>query len=452
MRVYFQYPSVLEQNYLGNISFTYNGEEYCKRIVLGLRELFKYFNDKNSKVFDLLIISAVIYNLDKFLERKRFSIEGWTREISVNIPVFNLEIWNENKANLVKAINFLSGDLWNITFEQSQMRFKYRYSRRNRYRCLQRIRDISKFTLFSGGMDSLIGMIDLIHNNPDDKLCLISHYDSGKERTDQDAIKSLLENYNNYFNFQIKCGFGKINKSKNTEQSTRSRSLIFLGIGIYITNNLNTQAELIIPENGTISLNYPLSPSRRGSCSTRTTHPTFIKYMNELLVSLGLENRIINPYQFKTKGEMIRDCSDNTLFNTLWQSSNSCGKRAHKYYWAVRSASHCGYCMPCIYRKIALHFSEINNTDNYGNSIFNLAMDQLIESDSGKFNDLKALLNFLKGNPNTSLIKQELISNGLFVDENINDYADIIVRTMRQARYWINDEANESIKDNLIND
>ena len=63
--------------------------------------------------------------------------------------------------------------------------------------------------------------------------------------------------------------------------------------------------ELLIPENGFISLNIPLTPLRLGSLSTRTTHPLFIQQMQDILDALDFRVRLSNPYQFKTKGEML---------------------------------------------------------------------------------------------------------------------------------------------------
>lgn len=64
-------------------------------------------------------------------------------------------------------------------------------------------------------------------------------------------------------------------KGTPTESTFRSRSLLFFAAGIYVANKISPQCQLIVPENGTISINIPLDSGRRSSCSTRTTHPTF---------------------------------------------------------------------------------------------------------------------------------------------------------------------------------
>lgn len=64
---------------------------------------------------------------------------------------------------------------------------------------------------------------------------------------------------------------------------------------------MGKEIELIIPENGLISLNIPLAYTRTGTSSTRTTHPHYMKMLQELIAELGLQVKIKNPFQFKTK-------------------------------------------------------------------------------------------------------------------------------------------------------
>ena len=73
---------------------------------------------------------------------------------------------------------------------------------------------------------------------------------------------------------------------------------------------MGKEIELIIPENGLISLNIPLAYTRTGTSSTRTTHPHYMKMLQDLIAELGIQVKIKNPFQFKTKGEMILECKD----------------------------------------------------------------------------------------------------------------------------------------------
>lgn len=105
-----------------------------------------------------------------------------------------------------------------------------------------------------------------------------------------------------------------------TESTFRSRSLLFFAAGIYIANKISPQCQLIVPENGTISINIPLDSGRRSSCSTRTTHPTFIKRIQEALYTIGISNSIYNPYRLKSKADMVLECCQDTSKKAILKS------------------------------------------------------------------------------------------------------------------------------------
>lgn len=64
---------------------------------------------------------------------------------------------------------------------------------------------------------------------------------------------------------------------------------------------MDNVSELMVPENGLIALNVPLDETRVGSFSTRTTHPFYLSLWNKLLLGLGLNMSVVNPYWNKTK-------------------------------------------------------------------------------------------------------------------------------------------------------
>ena len=88
---------------------------------------------------------------------------------------------------------------------------------------------------------------------------------------------------------------------------------------------MRTSVRLIIPENGVISLNIPLTVHRSGSLSTRTTHPYYMGMFQCLLDNLSIDVTFYNPYQFMTKGEMLLNCQDQDFLkaNIKWTMSRS---------------------------------------------------------------------------------------------------------------------------------
>ena len=69
----------------------------------------------------------------------------------------------------------------------------------------------------------------------------------------------------------------------------RSRSLMFFSHAIAIASCFNKRIVLVIPENGYISLNIPLTYSRTGTSSTRTTHPHYLMLLQKLIDNFNLK-------------------------------------------------------------------------------------------------------------------------------------------------------------------
>lgn len=154
------------------------------------------FKDLVPKVlFDLLMMSGIIYSVDRIISRKQFSINGLTREMIVNLPTSNLTLWKPLTNSLNELLSFMTGDLWSVKFKPS-----------NNYDLpsiplSEKCKEVTAVSLFSGGMDSLIGAIDLAQSEPG-KIFLASHYDStmGGPKGDQNKVfKMLNEQYPDKF-------------------------------------------------------------------------------------------------------------------------------------------------------------------------------------------------------------------------------------------------------------
>jgi hypothetical protein len=137
--------------------------------------------------------------------------------------------------------------------------------------------------------------------------------------------------------------------------------MAFYGLAVLATSLLSeVQPDIVVPENGFISLNPPLLPGRMASLSTRTTHPLFMQYLQELLISVGINVLLKMPYRFKTKGEMLADCLDQALLSRFATDTTSCGR------YRTYNRTHCGRCVPCMVRKGSfLHWRAGSDTTNY---------------------------------------------------------------------------------------
>lgn len=125
----------------------------------------------NPEIRDFFLMTCSVYGIDRFVNRKQNSVDGWSRELDISFPVSDGKIWKDVKLDLQQLFSFLTGDYWQIDFYESDfvnpeidlpIDFKEKYKRVN---------------LFSGGLDSLIGAIDFLSTYPEDKILLASHYD-----------------------------------------------------------------------------------------------------------------------------------------------------------------------------------------------------------------------------------------------------------------------------------
>jgi hypothetical protein len=138
------------------------------------------------------------------------------------------------------------------------------------------------------------------------------------------------------------------------ELTLRSRSLLYLALGLTAASAFPGQLPLFIPENGWIALNPPLTLNRLGAYSTRTAHPHFLTKLVAFWRQVGILQELRNPYQDLTKGEMLAQCRHLSLLKMLAPLSISCA-RPMVGRWQKEPGGACGYCYPCLVRRAALH-------------------------------------------------------------------------------------------------
>lgn len=316
--------------------------------------IFSQLNEHNASLpasmWDLLRLALTVYATDQYVSRAQHGYQGWSRYLRCYIPVAEPDRWDAVKQTLETLLSFLSGDHWTFQFRGEQPALYPVYEPRNPDA-------LTRVCLFSGGLDSLIGALELLEDGQ--QTALISHYKrGGAESTSQDSlIRAFNEHYSpemfRHFQFYVQP-MHKHPLAVGKENSQRARSFLFVCIGLAIANSLGGSVPLIIPENGLISLNVPLTVTRIGSHSTRTTHPFYIYTFGKLLDGLGIETELKNPYQFRTKGEMLQPHRQSPLLTGHFQESNSCSHPDIMRRGRERPNQHCGYCVPCIIRRASL--------------------------------------------------------------------------------------------------
>lgn len=397
----------------------------------------------NLLALDFLVISSIVYAVDKIVQRKS-APDHWTRNLNVSIPVRDPSVWNAASSSLAHSVSFLTGDSWTFNFFEAKFGFQKR--RANRRIHPKGFPSAPAVSLLSGGMDSFIGALDLLHQHPERRIVFVSHYDrhvSGPA-SEQSRLITYLEQHfpRRLAHLQVRSGVTLEDPKRSAEKYTfetsfRSRSLIFLGLGLYAAAKIGPQTPVIIPENGPISLNMPLNSSRRGACSTRTVHPFFVSELQKALRIAGLSNPILNPYAFKTKGEMAKECSFPELLLKGLSLTNSCGKAGRKTHWKNRRAKGCGTCVPCLYRLASIH--ALGATPGlYGNDVLN--------GNPADYPDFHAMLGLIHANPSREQIAKTLLCNGRLPLSQLDEYSGVVYRMIAEVRQWISDKGSSTAK------
>jgi hypothetical protein len=297
--------------------------------------------------WDFLSIAMAVISADEAVPRFR-SGDGWTRTIDLTVSVANPKPWKASAATLEEALKFLTTDVWRLKFVSGGLYPKPTNVVARSEDCV---------CLLSGGLDSLVGGLDIkaMGHAP----LLVSQVAKGDKDTQREfaqAIEPKLLHLQLNHNARPPKGF--------SERSQRARSIIFLAYAVLAATTLKTYASgkpipIFIPENGYISFNPPLTILRLGSHSTRTTHPHYLGLLQRVLDDVGLEVNLVNPYQFKTKGEMLKGCKQKALLTAHAGKSTSCGRYARNAF------THCGRCVPCLIRRAAFHKLGTDTTRAY---------------------------------------------------------------------------------------
>ncbi|WP_281526618.1 Qat anti-phage system QueC-like protein QatC [Intestinibacter bartlettii] len=373
---------------------------------------------------DLLYISLFVFGIDRILPRK-LANDCWNRKIKAYIPVLEIDKWNQNIELVQELLNFLSGDTWTLEFRKRELT-KIELEKKDRILNLNGNKKIYKnICMFSGGLDSFIGAIDLLNSNKEDIL-FVSHYGGGKGTKEyQDILRQKLNNKYTTTDCDFYSFFAVA--KDGIEDTTRTRSLMFFAHAISLATSMKENVELFIPENGFISLNIPLTNSRLGTSSTRTTHPYYLYLLQSLLYKLNIRVKIINLYQFMTKGEMIINCKDKEFLIDNMTKTMSCSHPDIGRMKGETVSCHCGYCLPCTIRRAAIKKGNIVDNTLYRDYNYDSGKTAKMSLNSYK-------LGISKFNPKFSFL---MIQKSGPIKYRINDFSDLYKRGILELKEFL---------------
>lgn len=334
-------------------------------------------------MLDIFDLGILVFLVDEMVKRSH-ATDYWSRTIRCLVPVIDPGKWRGSEQRLTDSLKMLSGDLWQFEW----VRLKDSPIMRSRRLVLPN--DCDVLCLFSGGIDSLLGAVQLLEAGR--KVLLVGHQADGQTASAQTALVEMLGKLYPGKLHQVQC---RVSRSPRRypqfplplklEISHRTRSFLFLTLGVAIAAKCGIE-EIFMPENGLMALNIPLQKSRIGALSTRTAHPAFmLKFIEVSQKITGFLGTIRNPFLIMSKTDMLRNLS--TPLYPLIKRSISCARPARFNNLKVR---HCGYCVPCIHRRIALMEANLDYARDYAFDVFR----NFSSLDRDKRQDFRALVQF----------------------------------------------------------
>jgi len=247
---------------------------------------------------DLIEIASYVYYADCSVRRSSdvdVFARNWRRRFEFVIPVNSPETWNrpEIKNSLIEILSFLSEDEFFFNFipprpSPTQLFFDYP--------------DVPEpffgadfLSLFSGGLDSLIGSLYYLKERNEHPL-LISHRSNPLMDKRQKDLVILLRERNSEWSFpHLSIWINRL-RNRAVENTQRTRSFLYLSIATAVASELRIE-RIQICDNGITSINIPISPQNVGTLLTRSTHPRFLKLYEQLIGNLFSNSITIeNPF------------------------------------------------------------------------------------------------------------------------------------------------------------
>jgi len=356
-------PTIGIADQILEVPFGIPGREQAVQSSVG-RVFEQYGLMLSSSAEDLLVAAIAAYAADASIPR-RYAYDRWTRDFVLHIPVNHSSCWQQARPAMERLLSFLTGDHWTIQLRQLEASAVTGHLipfQKSLWATLPQ--RSGRVCLFSGGLDSFIGALDQIAQGG--SMVLVGHHSSGQGPTSiaqRSAIAALRQRYDAdtapYLRFWVSPPRLAIGVSEIT---TRGRSILFLALGIAVADAVQA-TQFIVPENGFVSLNVPLTPSRIGSFSTRSTHPHLMHLFREVLLTLGIHIDLVLPYRFQTKGEMLQGCADQETLRANIAETMSCAHPgAGRFSGAKDAYRHCGYCLPCLVRRASIDSFMVDST------------------------------------------------------------------------------------------
>jgi hypothetical protein len=139
-----------------------------------------------------------------------------------------------------------------------------------------------------------------------------------------------------------------------------------------------------------------------------------------------------------TKGEMLRDCKNQTVLKSGVHSTMSCSRPQAGRFYKRPVGRHCGYCVPCIIRRASLHAVGLDSEERV---IDVLSMD--IRANNAAGYDKRAFLMAIARLREMSALQvtSEIMSAGPLNTSEVEALTGVFTRGMEEVERFLRQSA-----------
>lgn len=306
----------------------------------------------SASAMDLLDIATGLYAAD--IAVMRGEREQWPREIDIALPVREPDLWRAAVENLRQLT-------WELSRDALSLQFYAAPDAPDLHRSTAPAAGLKPdcVSMLSGGLDSLAGAV-MLQRTGRTPTYVMHRSGNPAVLTAQRGVLGAIDAHWPNASSARPCSVEPNPRGETSlsypsaearEPSRRCRSLLFMAMALVAAEAAGVD-DVYMAENGVLTAGLPLSASRAGSMSTQSTHPAALALMNSIAERAGLRGRLLNPFVYQTKAELIRDVLAPNLSISEIQATVSC--------WAVgRANRQCGGCVPCLLRQIGMAWAEL---------------------------------------------------------------------------------------------
>ena len=338
-------------------------QDNLANVRIGLPDFVRDVYHLPDRALDLLELAAFVYCADRMSSRgAKAAVEyhAWARSFHFVVKVRDYTFWRRSEVSycLSQALQFMTGDReYRFSFQPGHSTPKTSLFDDEQFR-VDNSQNLT-VALFSGGLDSLAGVLNRLESTTD-TVCLVSHQSQpGTVKTQRQLVAAIKDQYpERVFHYKFEC---HLKGMRAVEETQRSRAFLYTSIAFAISQAFG-QDGFSVYENGITGMNFPRRADLTGARASRTTHPKTIHKLNKFFSLLfERDTQIQLPFLWKTKTDIMGLLLAGS-HQGLIPSSVSCSKT----FQNLGQATHCGGCSQCIDRRFAAYASKADDIDESG--------------------------------------------------------------------------------------